>query len=118
MEGQTITTKFNDEDGSSRVIVLQDPFAGKDYASLCEVYGEDQVLESAVAQLRVKFQASVRGMMKAGKDDDAISSEMASWKPGQRANFGADPKAVIMRNFGNLTPEQRAQLIALLQQQS
>lgn len=118
VEGQTITTRSpkaiesgkKPEDWS---ISLPDPFLG-DLEALSEKYGAEVVAESARAQLRVKFQAAVRSLAEAGKSDEEIASTMASWKPGDKLGLGGDPQAVIMKNFGNMTPEQRAALIEQL----
>lgn len=112
MEGQTITTKAS-KDADSRSITLPDPFLGE-LEELEERYGKEVVAEAARAQLRVKFQAAVRSLLKANKSDEEISSVMASWKPGDKLGLGGDPQAMILKNFGNMTPEQRAQLIAQL----
>ena len=118
VEGQTITTRSpkaiesgkKPEDWS---ISLPDPFLG-DLEALSEKYGAEVVAESARAQLRVKFQAAVRSLAEASKSDEEIASTMASWKPGDKLGLGGDPQAVIMKNFGNMTPEQRAALIEQL----
>lgn len=112
VEGQTITTKASKE-ADSRSITLPDPFLGE-LEELEEKYGKEVVAEAARAQLRVKFQAAVRSLLKANKSDEEISSVMASWKPGDKLGLGGDPQAMILKNFGNMTPEQRAQLIAQL----
>lgn len=112
VEGQTITTKAS-KDADSRSITLPDPFLGE-LEELEEKYGKEVVAEAARAQLRVKFQAAVRSLLKANKSDEEISSVMASWKPGDKLGLGGDPQAMILKNFGNMTPEQRAQLIAQL----
>lgn len=112
VEGQTITTKASKE-ADSRSITLPDPFLGE-LEELEEKYGKEVVAEAARAQLRVKFQAAVRSLLRANKSDEEISSVMASWKPGDKLGLGGDPQAMILKNFGNMTPEQRAQLIAQL----
>lgn len=118
IEGQTITTRSpkavesgkKPEDWS---ISLPDPFLGS-LDELSEKYTPEVIAECARAQLRVKFQAAVRSLAEAGKPDEEISSTMSSWKPGDKLGIGGDPQAIIMKNFGNMTPEQRAQLIAQL----
>lgn len=118
VEGQTITTRSPKAIESGKKpegwsTSLPDPFLG-DLEALSEKYGAEVVAESARAQLRVKFQAAVRSLAEAGKSDEEIASTMASWKPGDKLGLGGDPQAVIMKNFGNMTPEQRAALIEQL----
>lgn len=119
-EGQTITTRSPKAVESGKKpegwsISLPDPFLGS-LEELAEKYGPEVVAESARAQLRVKFQAAVRSLAEAGKADEEISSTMSSWKPGDKLGLGGDPQAVILKNFGNMTPEQRAALIEQLSQ--
>lgn len=117
-EGQTITTRSPKAVESGKKpegwsISLPDPFLGS-LEELAEKYGPEVVAESARAQLRVKFQAAVRALAEAGKGDEEISGTMSSWKPGDRLGLGGDPQAVILKNFGNMTAEQRAALIEQL----
>lgn len=119
-EGQTITTRApkavesgkKPEDWS---ISLADPFLGS-LEELSDQYGAETIADCARAQLRVKFQSAVRSLAEAGKTDDEISSTMSSWKPGDKLGLGGDPQALILKNFGNMSPEQRAALIAQLSQ--
>lgn len=121
-EGQTITTRApkavekgkKPEDWS---ISLADPFLG-DLEELSAKYGAEVIAESARAQLRVKFQGAVRSLAEAGKSDDEIEATMKNWKPGDKLGLGGDPEAVILKNFGNMSPEQRAQLLAMLSAQA
>lgn len=96
-------------------ISLPDPFADKTLDELRDAFGEEAVCAAAVAQLRVKFQAAVRSLAEAGKPDEEIVNIMSTWKPGDKLGLGGDPTANILRNFGNMTPEQQAQMIAMLQ---
>ena len=115
VEGQTITTRAPKavEKGEGWSITLPDPFSDLSLADLIERYSEDVVRSMAASQLRVRFQAAVRTLAEANKSDDEIRETMKSWKPGDRLTSG-DPQTVIMRNFGNMTPEQRAALISQL----
>lgn len=117
-EGQTITTRSPKAVEAGKkpegwAISLPDPFLGS-LEELAEKYGQEVVAESARAQLRVKFQSAVRALAEAGKEDGEISATMANWKPGDRLGLGGDPQAVILKNFGNMTAEQRAALIEQL----
>lgn len=120
VEGQTITTRApkaveKEKKPEGWSISLPDPFLGS-LEELGEKYGSEVVAEAARAQLRVKFQAAVRSLAEAGKPDEEIASTMAGWKPGDKLGLGGDPQAVILKNFGNMTPEQRAALIEQLSQ--
>lgn len=77
-------------------------------------FGADTVYSSAFAQIIVGFQAAVRRLAEAGKSDDEIASTMLTWKPGMRLGLGGDPIARTLANFGNLSPEQQADLLQKL----
>ena len=120
IEGQTITTRAPKavEKGVKPAewsITLADPFLG-DLQDLLTKFGDEAVVEAARAQLRIKFQSAVRSLAEAGREDNEISTIMSAWKPGTPLNTGGDPVANVMKNYGNMSAEQRAQLKALLQQ--
>lgn len=119
-EGTSITTKAPKAVESGKKpegwsISLPDPFAEKSLDELKEAFGEEPVCAAAIAQLRVKYQAAVRSLAEAGKSDEEIASTMSTWKPGDKLGLGGDPTANILKNFGNMSPEQQAQIIAQLQ---
>lgn len=77
-------------------------------------FGADVVYNNAFAQIIVGFQSAVRRLAEAGKSDDEIASTMAEWRPGMRLGLGGDPIAKTLANFGNLSPEQQADLMQKL----
>lgn len=118
LEGATITTRAPKAEESGKKpegwnITLADPFTGE-LDELAEKYGKEVVAAAAAAQLRVRFQSAVRSLAEAGKSDEDITATMASWKPGDKLGLGGDPQATILKNFGNMTPEQRAALLEQL----
>lgn len=119
MEGQTITTTAPKavEEGKKPggwSITIPDPFIAESLEELAAKYGEETILTAAQQQLRVKAQAAIRSMAQAGKPDEEIVSTMETWKPGDKLGLGGDPMANIMKNFGNLSPEQRDEVMRKL----
>lgn len=115
----TITTKApkavaKGEKPEGWEITLENPFAGKTLAELSSVYGEERVLNYAVAQFTVRFQSAVRSLACAGTSDEEIAAKMATWKPGDKLVQGTSIDSIV-KNFGNMTPEQQAQLFAKLE---
>lgn len=96
-------------------ITLENPFASKSLKELMDIYGEERILNYAVAQLTVRFQAGVRSLAKAGTPDAEIAEKMAGWKPGDKLVQNGTSIDSIVKNFGNMTPEQQAQLFAKLE---
>lgn len=119
LEGQTITTTAPKavEEGKKPEgwsITLPDPFIVDSLEELAQKYGPEQVLASAQQQLRVKMQAAIRAMAVAGRSDEEIQAVMESWRPGDKLGLGGDPLAAAMKNFGNMSPEQREQFMQML----
>lgn len=126
-EGETITTSApqaisgNEKRGIAPLtkpegwsITLPNPVAGKTLDEVVALYGEDKVLELFNGKLIIDFQGAVRGMAERGRSDDEIREVMANWKPGQKVNTPVSPQQAILKNFGSMTPEQKAELIAQL----
>ena len=86
----------------------------EEFDELVEKLGEKTVYALAFAQYIIGFQSAVRRLAEAGKSDDEISNTMQNWKPGDRLGLGGDPIQRTLANFGNLTPEQQAQLMQQL----
>lgn len=81
---------------------------------LVEKLGDKQVYNLAFAQYIVGFQSAVRRMAESGKSDEEIVATMQTWKPGDRIGTSGDPIQRTLANFGNLTREQQAELMAKL----
>lgn len=118
-EGQSITTSApkavaNGKKPEGWSLTISDPFLAESVDELVEKYGPEVVLTAAQQQLRVKAQAAIRSMAEAGIEDEEIINRMASWKPGDKLGLGGDPVAATLKNFGNMSPEQREALIAQL----
>lgn len=119
MEGQTITTSApkavaNGKKPEGWSLTIADPFVAETLDELAEKYGQEVILTAAQQQLRVKAQSAIRAMAEAGKPDEEIIATMQTWKPGDKLGLGGDPMAVVMKNFGNMSPEQRQMLMEQL----
>ena len=86
----------------------------EELTELVEKLTEPVVYQLACAQYVIAFQSAVRRLAEAGKTDDEIASVMQTWKPGERLGIGGDPIQRTLANFGNLTREQQAELMAKL----
>ena len=97
----------------NREITIEFNF-GATLAESIEMFGEDVVFSSFVADSKVGLQAYVRARL--GKSDDEymsdeeILAEAAQWKPGMRKQ-AADPMAKLQALLGKLSPEQRAAIL-------
>lgn len=93
-------------------------FLNMDLRQLEENYGADSIAELAIASMTIKFQATVRNLALAGRSDSFITETMESWKPGDKiqASDGRLSMEAIVKNFGNMTPEQQQQLFEKLRE--
>lgn len=86
-----------------------------DLDGLVAQFGKETVYANAFAQLIVSFQAAVRRLAENGKSDEEITTIMSTWKPGDKLGVGGDPIQKTLASFGNLSPEQKADLLQKLQ---
>lgn len=94
-------------------ITLPNPFYGLTLEQLCERIGQDRVLDYALQKLVISFQAAVRAAAEKGMPDEEIATKMANWQPGQRLGGGVTSFDII-KNFGNMSKEQKDALLARL----
>lgn len=82
------------------------------------LWGDEVVLNKAIAQVRINFQAAVREKMTPDKEGNAkseaeIKKEMAEWVPGVRA----PAKSTVEKAddlFSKMTPEEKQDAFARL----
>ncbi len=109
---------------SVKSIVTKAPKVGKEesvnynlgdtLAENVEIFGEDVVNKLFIGQTIIKVQAGVRKCLENGQDAQAWADNFV---PGTRApSIAADPKAAARAAISKMTPEERLELIAQLQQ--
>ena len=82
----------------------------QDLTGLVEKYGEPLIVSSVIRSLRIQVQAFVRPLIEANQSDEAIAEAAAGWVPGaERDSF-----ASMCSKARSLSPEKRAELLALL----
>lgn len=101
-------------------ITFESPILGMDLAEMAQTLGEAKLTELAKAQYKISFQQAVRGLAERGESDEAITEIMTNWKPGDvlRSDQPRDPLSAAMRNYGNMSPEQKAAFIKMLEENS
>ena len=84
-----------------------------------EIFGVKVVHGRAVQKLKIAVQDYGRGLLEAdGEDaltDEEVVEKLMVWKPGITAPRSRDKKTSIINKVRQLSPEERAQLIAELQ---
>jgi hypothetical protein len=82
-------------------------------ADLVTRFGEQVVFSHVKRSIIIAAQGTARGLMKGGKNAEAIQQSMDTWKPGEpRAVKSAADK--ISTLVDKLTPEEREALVAEL----
>lgn len=97
-------------------ITLPNPVFSLNLDELAAKMGPEKLLAMAKAMWVIKAQAAIRAMAEAGISDEEISIKMQSWNPGDRLTEKLSPEQAILKNFGNMTPEQKARVMASLEQ--
>lgn len=85
-------------------------------AELVKKFGEQVVETAANAQLIISLQAYMRRLIEAGKGKEEIQKEVDNWSPGVRSVVRQTPFERAASSLDKLTPEERASLLAKLQQ--
>lgn len=120
-EGNTISTRApkaveKGKKPAGWVLTLPNPVSEMTLEDMLAEFGEAKVMELAKASYATKFQAAVRTMAEQGRPDEEIERFMVSeWKPGVKIQeVKLTPEEAILKNFGNMSPEQQAKLIDIL----
>ncbi len=86
---------------------------GSNLTEAVKLFGDEVVFSNFKAHATVAAQSAMRTLINNSKNQAAITKEMAEWKPGiRKAAKSAVEK--IRDKAKNLTPEQRAELLAAL----
>ena len=81
-----------------------------------EIFGAERVNSLFVEQLTVKVQAGIRRCIEGDIDPQSWAD---GYKPGDRApSIAKNPKAAARAAIGQMTEEEKLELIALLQSQT
>ena len=102
-------------DGTQRELVREYDF-GETLAEKVELFGEEVVNQKAEQQMVIGLQNVIRLHLQGDKTEAEIDEAIAEWKPsigGTRSRKSAGDK--ILTQFGKLSPEEQAALIASIQ---
>lgn len=81
-----------------------------------EMFGEDVVREHWLRSATVKGQSAIRRELENGTHPDDIAEQLGDWRPDVTHTTKKDPKAAIISNYNKLSDEEKAQLIAQLEE--
>lgn len=115
-----ISTKVGRGDDASAPVEVDYNFGETgDVAGIVKLFGEEIVKAHVVSSFTVALQGFVRSRMKAYLDKNeavdvkAIQKAVSEWKPGLRVP-GKSKAEKIKDEFGKMSPEERAALLAAL----
>ena len=87
---------------------------GANLEEMKEKFGEDVTFSNARRAMTITAQAAMRRMILAGKSDEEIQEKMSLWKPGVALERTSDPVASLMKSWGKMTEEQKAEILKKL----
>jgi hypothetical protein len=87
---------------------------GDSLADMVKMFGENVVMSNAKKSMVITAQAVMRRYLEAGKDQAAITTSLAAWKPGVALERIVDPVGSITANWDKLDKTQKAALLAKL----
>lgn len=109
VQGIEITAKV--QDGGEATIIYD---FGTDLDEMVKKFDKQTAFTNARANMKIVAQAAMRRLIQAGKTQDEITSIMKSWKPGVTLERTVDPKAAILAQWKNYSPEEKAAFLAEL----
>ena len=111
-------TKLKDSDGNAtsegRSISVDVPIPAT-LEKATQVYGEETVYDLFSRALVIKAQAQIRTSLGNGDSEESIRTAMQNFRPDISRRKTKDPVAAAKNLAANMTEEQRAELLALLQ---
>lgn len=105
-----------DEDG--RVEASFNFAVGESLQEDIELFGEDVVRDMAHRSIVIKAQSAIRRELKNGTPPNDIPEALSDWRPDVQHTVSKDPKTSIMSNYKNLSAEDKAEMLALLQEEA
>lgn len=87
---------------------------GSNLQEMTEKFGEDVVYSNAKRAMTITAQGAMRRMLVAGKSQEEIQEKMSLWKPGVALERTVDPVASLMRSWGSMSDEQKAEILQKL----
>jgi hypothetical protein len=102
---------------SERVVTVSYNFHEDSLASMSKAFGEDVVKSSAVADMVIALQSTLRSCIEKNKTDAEITALVAAWKPGVKTSLGpADPVESTLNKFAKMSPEDQAAFMKSMQE--
>lgn len=83
-----------------------------------EMYGEEIVRDLWLRQAVVKAQSAIRRELQNGTHPDDIAEQLSGWRPDIQHTVEKDPRTSIKQDFKKLSPEERAELLAILEEEA
>ncbi len=89
---------------------------GANLEEMSNKFGPEVVFSNARGAMKITLQALLRRGIEAGKTDDAIKAEAAAWIPGVQSERKADPISLITAKWGQLSEDERKEMLRKLKQ--
>lgn len=110
---ETVTAVVTEgDDGSEKTSISLDYDFGVDLEAMISKWGAEQVYECAKKQARVMLQGVMRRCYTNGQEIASLADE---WAPGVQMKREVDPVKLVRNKLGDLSPEQIAEMQAMLE---
>lgn len=106
------------EDSNERVEGAFQFVVGADLAEDIQKFGEDTVREMWIRGAVIKAQGAVRTELGSGTHPDDIPEQLADWRPDVTHTAKKDPKTSILANWSKMSDEEKAEVLAAIEERS
>jgi hypothetical protein len=106
------------EDAEGRVSASFNFPIGKDLQEDIEMYGAETIRDLWLRQAVVKGQSAIRRELQNGTHPGDIPEQLSGWRPDITHTTTKDPKTSIKQEFKKLSAEERAEILAMLEEDS
>lgn len=117
MKNQIVSARVPGKDGADDLYCEVSIPMPETIEEAVQAYGEEAVLSNALAHWRVTLQAAIRSGLKRGETPEQIQERLANAKMGVKVRGAqVDPMQAFLAKFKSATPEEREQLLQMLQE--
>jgi len=103
-----VSAKKSDDD---RVVTAKYKF-GANLAESTALFGDHTIYSKFVQSAVIDLQSLMRRLLKTGKTDEEIQTEVSGWKPGAKTTVRKSGKEKALDALGSLSAEDRKEILA------
>ncbi len=89
---------------------------GANLEEMTNKFGADVVFSNARQSMKITLQAQIRRGIESGLPEETIKTQAQAWIPGVQSERKADPISLITAKWGQLSEEERKEMLKKLKQ--